>query len=72
MAEDGNRSSLASCRLLFDPDGGRGLMAPLRGPKFREGSGRCFRCRVGFRGFVFFLLCVEGEWVVSAVLVLLL
>ena len=40
-------------------------MAPLRGPKLWEGSGRCFRCRVGFRGFIF-LLCVEGEWVVSA------
>ena len=40
-------------------------MAPLRGPKLWEGSGCCFRCRVGFRGFVF-LLCVEGEWVVSA------
>lgn len=71
MAEDGNRSSLASCRLLFDPDGGRDLMTPLRGPKLWEGSGRCFRCRVGFRGFVF-LLCVEGEWVVSAEWVLLL
>ena len=62
MAEDGNRSSLASCRLLFDPDGGRDPMAPLRGPKLWEGSGCCFRCRVGFRGFIFCFVWRVNGW----------